>query len=70
MTLEWNAVGESYEGYRAEGGKGTWRTIPYSNTWLLSLQPKFSRGMLPHGDYPNLAAAQTAAQTSEHTAKN
>jgi hypothetical protein len=65
MTLKWKSYGD--HGQTAEGTHGTWRVVTCGRWWHLSVQPKWTRGMLSRGKFGDRLAAMSTAEMLDET---
>lgn len=64
--LQWAPYGPGGSaGLEAKGEHGTWRIVPGSTFWHLTVQPSFTRGMLNRGKFYDLERAKVVAQQHE-----
>lgn len=64
MTLNWKSYGD--RGRTAEGAQGVWRIVDGDRWWHLTLQPRFTRGMLNRGEFATRQDAEAHAQAREN----
>lgn len=64
MELTWKSYGDT--GRVADGNHGKWRVVEGVRAWHLSVEPKFTRGMLPRGEFQDRAVAMAFAQDREN----
>ena len=67
MSLIWKSYGD--HGRTADGSHGTWRVVTDGKWWHLSVQPKFTRGMLNRGKFSDRLAAMSEAETLDETSQ-
>lgn len=64
MELIWKSYGDT--GRVADGNHGKWRVVEGVRAWHLSVEPKFTRGMLPRGEFEDRSIAMAFAQAREN----